>query len=418
MPPAPKIAILGAGPAGLTLATILHANNFPSDSITIFEASPTLRDQGGSLDLHPTDGQAALRAAGLFDAFAARARPESDVMKVVDLRSGAVLWDGNGPDRRPVAEGEELAHRPEIDRAALMEVLLSGVPAERIRWGSKVVDVVPASSGDTFALRLASGALTPAFDLVVGADGAFSVARRLLAPDAALPIYSGITAVELTTPPGDLAVTHPWLAAYVGAGSCAAFGADRAVQAQRQGDGGARVYGSMRVPADWAATCGIDWEGAAPGVARKQLVDGWFADVASEPRRALLECGGEEGAVVPRTLYMLPVGFRWDARPGITLVGDAAHLMTPFAGVGVNAAMADALELARGIVTWMGGGDGGVAGEGKNLAGVLRVYEEGMFPRAERYARKTMSNMEEHFKEGGSESFANRLRAAYGKPRQ
>jgi 2-polyprenyl-6-methoxyphenol hydroxylase-like FAD-dependent oxidoreductase len=49
-------------------------------------------------------------------------------------------------------------------------------------------------------------------------------------------------------------------------------------------------------------------------------------------------------------MYMLPIGFSWPHRSGVTIIGDAAHLMTPFAGEGVNLAMWDAMLLGRALV--------------------------------------------------------------------
>lgn len=82
----PRIAIIGAGPAGLTLARLLHIS--PSQiNITVFEsdASATSRSEAdGTLDLHATTGLAAVRACGLWDKFVALARFDGDEIKMVD----------------------------------------------------------------------------------------------------------------------------------------------------------------------------------------------------------------------------------------------------------------------------------------------------------------------------------------------
>jgi 2-polyprenyl-6-methoxyphenol hydroxylase-like FAD-dependent oxidoreductase len=70
-----KIAIIGAGPAGCTLARLLVQEKVPVD-ITIFEGEKSLdtRTQGGTLDLHTQSGIEALKRAGLYDEFVKRAR--------------------------------------------------------------------------------------------------------------------------------------------------------------------------------------------------------------------------------------------------------------------------------------------------------------------------------------------------------
>lgn len=394
-PTTTKIAIIGAGPASLTLANILQSHSIP---FTVYEldTSPHARNQGGTLDLHPQYGQLALKDARLWDAFIANSRPESDVMKVV-APSGDVLWDQNGPDARVVPDEDKFNSRPEIDRSKLMELLLAGLRPECVQWGHKLDSVVPAD-GERYDLHFANGKIERGYDLVVGADGAWSKVRNLLTTEK--PHYSGICLVEFWKL--DATKTNPWMCEYVGAGSCFSFGEGRSVQIQRIGDGSIRAYGCLRQPVTFLKDCGIDWDDA--GSARKEYVERYFGDCGRDLQRVMLECTDQ---IVPRTLYHLPVGFSWESRPGVTLIGDAAHLMTPFAGVGVNAAMADALELGRAIVGY------NEEPEKKDLASVIKEYDEGMFVRGGRFAAKTMNNMKKHFSTGGSEGFANMLREAY-----
>ena len=399
MTSSPKIAIIGGGAGGLTLASLLQNNRIP---FTVYEldGSSHERNQGGTLDLHPEGGQLALHEAGLWDQFTKHARPESDVMKIVK-NNGEVLWDGNGPDARVVPDSEKFDQRPEIDRAALKDILLASLMPENIQWGKKLINVVPAQ-GEKFDLHFADGCIDKDFDLVVGADGAWSKVRRYLTDIT--PHYSGISMVELWAL--DVTNKSKWMTEYVGRGNCFSFGEGRAIQIQRIGDGSIRTYASLRKPESFIEDCGIDW--TKPETARQEYVQRYFADCGESLRRMILE---SDDMMIPRLLYMLPVGFRWESQPGVTLLGDAAHLMTPFAGVGVNAAMMDALELGRALVGYFR--KNGSTRE-TSFAEVVRDYEEGLFVRGERFARKTMGNLNGHFSEGGSEHFAGRVRAAYG----
>jgi 2-polyprenyl-6-methoxyphenol hydroxylase-like FAD-dependent oxidoreductase len=165
----PPIAIIGAGPAGLTLASLLTLRSIP---YTLFERSgpPSPSDNsraGGSLDIHPETGQLALKEAGLFDEFQRFARYEDTVFNVFDKTGKKMLQMGQGRDA------------PEIDRGELTRVLLGGVPGERIKWECKLEKVVRAEDG-MVELRFGNGEVRKGWRLVVGADGARSRVRGMV----------------------------------------------------------------------------------------------------------------------------------------------------------------------------------------------------------------------------------------------
>ena len=107
------------------------------------------------------------------------------------------------------------------------------------------------------------------------------------------------------------------------------------VIAQMNSTGRIRTYLWFEAPEDWVLP-------QDPAVARKVLLEkyaGW------DPRilKLIEYCDGQ--AMYHRPLYHLPVEHKWDHTPGVTLIGDATHLVSPFSGNGANVAMLDALEL-------------------------------------------------------------------------
>ncbi|MCK7625218.1 FAD-dependent monooxygenase [Streptomyces sp. RS10V-4] len=341
----PRIAIAGGGLGGLVCARVLERHGLP---VTVLEreSSPTARTQGGSLDIHPESGQEALRACGLFEQFSALARPEGQEYRLLD-RTGAMVQhlvpeDGAEP-------------RPEIDRGRLRDLLLGSLAAGTVRWGAAVETVTPLGGG-TSRVTLADGR-TEDFDLVIGADGAWSRVRA--AVTGVQPWYTGVTFVESYVEDCDR--RHPDLARLVGPGSLMAKEGGQALFAQRNGDGRIRVYAAFRAPEDWHA--GLDL--TDPGAVREYLL-ARYADW-DESLLALVRSG--DGGYISRPLHALPVPHTWESVPGLTLLGDAAHLMPPL-GVGANLAMQDGLELARALVTEA------------SLEDAVRAYERVMLPRA------------------------------------
>lgn len=354
-----RIAIIGGGPGGLTLARILQTRNIPT---TVFErdSHPDERLQGGTLDLHPASGQLALHLAGLDEQFRAIARYEDQGIRILS-KAGQVLFEHEG--------GEEPGDRPEVDRAELRTMLLDSLAPGVVRWGHTLRSVRQADDG-TYELLFEHG-LSETFDLVVGADGAWSRVRPLLS--SAMPSYTGVTFIEFGLDEVDQ--QHPALARLVGHGMLSVQADSVGMVAQRNGHGHIRVYATLRVPERWATTNGFD--ASDPHTARTWLLDlfrGW-----DQRLLALIQESNDRFAVRP--MYMLPVGHAWAFRPGVTLLGDAAHLMAPFGGEGVNQAMLDAADLARTV------------GESSNLEDAVRTYEQTMFVRAKRVAEEVAEGM-------------------------
>ncbi|WP_433381126.1 FAD-dependent oxidoreductase [Actinoplanes sp. CA-142083] len=332
-----RIAIAGGGLGGLTLARILHRHGIGA---VVYEREPSrsARSQGGMLDLHPESGQHALAEAGLTAPFRSEARPEGEEHRILDPAGRTLVHH--------VPEPGSFAGRPEIDRRVLRDLLLDALPGDAVAWDHRIVAAAPRPGGG-FELTFEGGRSADC-DLLVGADGARSAVRPLLTDAKLSPVA---TLVELTI--GD---PRPDVAGLVGPGNLWCMGVSRILAAQRLGDGSIRV--GITLPAD-----DRDLDAYRGKRALLEIFDGW------DPRlTALIQAG--DGDPNPRRIDAMPTGTRWDHRPGITLIGDAAHLMPPV-GEGANQAMLDGASLAASLA-------GAIAADPDSA---IRAYEEEMFAR-------------------------------------
>ncbi|KAJ5899105.1 hypothetical protein N7495_003849 [Penicillium taxi] len=411
MPSPISIAIIGGGPAGLTAGVLLQKHGI---QFTIFDLrqKPTdeeLAQPSGVLDLHEEAGLAALREAGLYDEFLQFTGECSEAQKVSD-KDGNILWSDEGG----------LAERPEISRHALTSLLSSHIPSENIKWGHKLLSwtevTVTSERGHKFELDFGSQG-RHIFDLVIGADGAWSKVRNMLT--SVKPHYAGIQCITMTI--RQITAKYPHLAEMIGLGSFVALGHGHGVMTQRASQDSARIYIMLSIKDENFPTVSGLADGP-PSAAEDRLLNdlellGLWGPLLKD--LVVVACD-EDTSDRPnanldiRPLYTLPIGSSWERLSGVTLIGDAAHLMTPWAGEGVNMAMLDALELVHVITKAHDASSTTTTATLALLDPLMEQFEKNMVARAKVKAEETAKNGEMMFGEDAAQAFAKFFISAFG----
>ncbi|GJJ69915.1 hypothetical protein EMPS_02264 [Entomortierella parvispora] len=358
-----RIAIIGAGLGGLTLARVLQIHGF-HPVVYELDASATSRNQGGTLDMHVESGQRALRTADLWAEFQKLVRLQGQDFKLIDKYNTILIQEDSS---------QSIHDRPEVDRSALKQILLDSIDDNLIQWGTRVTAVKPADNGNNTWTVVYNENQKATFDLVVGADGAWSRVRSILSD--AKPFYSGTTLVETRFVHVD--DKHPEISDLVGQGNAFIVSDGKCMMAQRNGDGSIRSYVTVQIDEHLLPQLNFPNADAARTYLLAHLED-W-----NESLRDMIRKCDED--IIPRPIYVLPTPHTWTPRPGVTIIGDAAHLMSPFAGEGANLAMWDGAELGLAIVE--------AFKSGKDLHGAVADFEQRMVQMSAPLAQESADNL-------------------------
>ena len=362
-----KIAVVGGGPGGLTLARLLQLKGA---NVKVYERdlNKDARLIGSPLDMHEESGMKALRQADLLEKFKRNFRPGADKMLIVNKRAEVFFSDhGDKPDKDFGSEH----FRPEIDRAPLRNMLLESLRPQTVVWDSHFVSMNAKNAGWRLDFKNGSSAYA---DIVVAADGANSRIRPYITNIKAF--YSGITMLEGNVYNAEKAA--PKIYALLNGSKIMAFGNEKDLLIGQKAAGEIGFYASFKTDKNWATNSGLDYSDKAQVLAwfKREYVgwsDGWYElfENAATP-------------FIPRPIYCMPLNQTWEPLPNLTMIGDAAHIMPPFAGEGANMAMLDALELSEFLC-----GD-----SFDDLQTAVAAYENRMRKRAAAAAQDSLENGE------------------------
>ena len=335
-----QVAIIGGGMGGLMLARLLQLQN---SIVKVYERdlNSEVRVQGSPLDLHEDSGLIAMTQAELLNEFYKNVRPNASKARIVN-QNFELKFDEHtiqkGISQTNSENNQDSLQdiskpRPEIDRSVLRNILLNSLSPDSIVWDSQFISMEKENDG--WRVHFKNGTTVYA-DLVIASDGANSKVRPYISTEK--PIYSGITMIEGTI--YNAKENAPNLFEFSKGGKVLAFGKEQTIMYGTKGDGSLMFLLSSKISENWIVENNLDFK-------NNVQIFKWFKEVYQDWCSEWDEFfKSTELYFILRPQYYFPFSQSWETQENLTMIGDAAHRMPPFAGKGANLALLDAVELA------------------------------------------------------------------------
>lgn len=353
-----KVAIIGAGPVGLTMAKLLQQNGV---EVTVYERDENVqtRISGGTLDLHKGSGQEALKKAGLLDRYFDLAIPMG---RTVADRQGNVLFS------KAIAL-EERYDNPEINRNDLRLLLLNSLKNDTVVWDSKFINLKVVNGKWLLEFENETSAIA---DFVIGANGGMSGAREFIT--AAKIEYTGTLMIQ-----GEVLCPETTCEKFsqLCNGTILMTAGKEGLLVANPKNGKVLSYNVIFKSPEGAVK--IEKAFQSTDEIRKYLLTR-FSEW-DESYRELFQASSSF-ILWPTRKIALDCDWKKDRPLPITLIGDAAHIMPPFAGQGANIGLLDALILSNNLTN----------GVFETIEAAISDYEQQMFVYATQAQLETAVN--------------------------